>query len=116
MLQMKHLKTVAIVASMAAMTSGGVALANAGSATATAPVKSTPAVTVAETTSTVDVGNAQVGDQTTPDTQATVAGSEASSEVAGVEASGSEVATNDGPGGHADAAGVNVDHQFQGQE
>ena len=31
----------------------------------------------------------------------------------GAEASGAEP---DGPGGHQDPAGVNVDHQFQGQE
>jgi hypothetical protein len=68
----------------------------------------------AKTTATVepvqsgpDTDNVQSGDQTTLDTGSSA---EQSSETSGETGS-----ANDGPGGHADAAG-NVDHQFQGQE
>ncbi len=78
----------------------------------------------------------QVGDQTTPDVAgtATIKASEtataetAAEAPAGTEAAGTEAATteaagteavdaaSDGTGGHADPAGQNVDHQFDGQE
>lgn len=62
-----------------------------------------------------DTDNIQSGDQTSPDASASQSGSDQSQEN-GSE-SGSEVANNDGPGGHADEpANPNADHQFQGQE
>jgi len=71
-----------------------------------------------------DTDNIQSGDQTAPD-NGTVAGaggqaeggSAPPDEQAGESDGGSEVAGNDGPGGHADEPGnPNADHQFQGQE
>ena len=57
----------------------------------------------------------QQGDQTAPD-----AAGAATTEQAGVEApeSATEAAgtETDGPGGHADTAGSNVDYQFQGEQ
>jgi hypothetical protein len=51
----------------------------------------------------------------TPGTE--VAGTEApGTETPGTETPGSESSVSDGPGGHADPAGSNVDHQFQGNE
>jgi hypothetical protein len=74
-----------------------------------APVTQADASGAAEPVEAVDTDTLQEGDQTTPD----VAGT---SEAAGQEtpeAAGSEA---DGPGGHADAEGQNVDHQFDGEE
>ena len=79
--------------------------------------------TDSEATGLPDTDNVQQGDQTTPDT-ATLTSSQSSSasqqanEAAG-EKAGTETANaaeSDGPGGHADPAGANVDHQFEGQE
>jgi hypothetical protein len=58
----------------------------------------------AETSAAVDGDNVQSGDQTTPDTESATTG----------EQSGSEQA-NDGPGGHEDQPGAEVDHQFEGE-
>jgi hypothetical protein len=64
----------------------------------------------------------QQGDQAAPDPAGTAAteaagveAPEAATESAGTaaEAAGTET---DGPGGHADAAGTNVDYQFQGEQ
>ncbi len=46
----------------------------------------------------------QQGDQSAPDTATSA------------DKPGSETGVSDGPGGHADAAGSNVDHQFEGNE
>jgi hypothetical protein len=63
------------------------------------------------TGSAVDTDNGQSGDQTTP-AQAGAGESESA-----VEQSGSEQASNDGPGGHEDEPGnPSADHQFEGQE
>jgi hypothetical protein len=85
----------------------GVAVA---AGTSTAP---TPAT--AETTA-PDTDNVQQGDQTSPDVtgQAENPG-EATGESSG-EAAGEGSSESDGPGGHADPAGQNVDHQFNGEE
>lgn len=73
-----------------------------------------------------DSDTLQVGDQTTPDVAGTATStapeavtSETAAEApAGAEAAGTEAvdSASDGPGGHADPAGQNVDHQFDGQE
>ena len=60
----------------------------------------------AEQVDTVDTDTLQEGDQTSPDG---ATGAEASTS----EATGAET---DGPGGHADPEGQNVDHQFDGEE
>jgi hypothetical protein len=62
-----------------------------------------------------DTDNLQQGDQTTPD----VAGAGSAAEAAGESAKEATTETGtaaDGPGGHADPAGQNVDHQFNGEE
>jgi hypothetical protein len=99
-------------------------ISGAASAFAASPAPATPApvalVTQAEPTG-PDTDLLQQGDQTTPDvagTSTTTAAENATSEIAaeapaGTEASGTE---SDGPGGHADSPGQNVDHQFDGQE
>ena len=94
-----------IVFGGAAATALGVAaLAGTGTAFAT---------DTAPTANTTQTSNVQQGDQNTPDTAASAekAGVEAP-ETAGVEKAG----VSDGPGGHADAPGSNVDHQFEGNE
>ena len=67
----------------------------------TAPITRTDG---AEQVETVDTDTLEEGDQTSPD------GAEAAD---GSEAAGAEA---DGPGGHADPEGQNVDHQFDGEE
>ena len=78
-------------------------------------------------TDTIQSGDqVQQGDQTTPDAPSTISAgvttkttakalTSTTSETAaeGTEAAGTEA---DGPGGHQDAAGQNVDHQFNGEE
>jgi len=51
-----------------------------------------------------DGDNVQQGDQSSPDTAASA------------EKAGTESGVSDGPGGHADAGGSSVDHQFEGNE
>ena len=93
-----------VIGSAAATALGIAALAGTGTAfaTGTAPIASTHQST-----------NVQQGDQSTPDTAASAekAGVEAP-ETAGIEKAG----VSDGPGGHADTNGSNVDHQFEGNE
>ena len=104
---------------LAALSSGGSALATAG-ATPAKPAVVKPAV---EQTSGVDRDQIQSGDQTSPDPPGNAAGTQ-SAEAPGTgapdasgESSGSEVAGNDGPGGHADEPGnANADYQFNGQQ
>lgn len=86
---------------------------------------STPGAPIVQTELTVpDTDQLQQGDQTTPDvagavetvetgTAAKEASTPAMKSAARTEQSAPE---SDGPGGHADPAGQNVDHQFDGQE
>jgi hypothetical protein len=90
-----------------------------GSALATPKASGTaPAAAVAPAVSTpapADGDTVQQGDQTTPDTAAETAGTEAAS----TEAETSQEEPGDASlpgGGHADAPGQNVDHQFEGVE
>ena len=109
-------KATAGLAAVALMTGSGVALAASnGSAKAThAKAGQVQKAGAAEQTA-PDSDNIQSGDQTSADASASQSGSDQSQEN-GSE-SGSEVANNDGPGGHADEpANPNADHQFQGQE
>ncbi len=73
--------------------------------TAKAQVHRTVVRRAAETTTAADTDNVQSGDQNSPDGTASQ-----------TEAGGESAAPSDGPGGHQDPAGANVDHQFQGQE
>lgn len=87
-----------------------------------------PARAEAPQSPSADRDKIQSGDQTSRDTpgsrdakDATAAAAAASSENKSESSSGSEsspetAANSDGPGGHADAPGANVDHQAQGQE
>ena len=112
------------LAATAILLISGAANALAASPPATLPASVNQVTQVAP----ADTETLQEGDQTTPD----VAGSDASTvevpEAAGTaaeapdaagaageapEAAGTEA---DGPGGHADAEGQNVDHQFDGEE
>jgi len=65
-----------------------------------------------------DADTLQEGDQTTPDVADAPEPADASSEAAAEAPAGTEVAgaESDGPGGHQDPAGQNVDHQFDGEE
>ena len=101
---------------LAAIGFGGSALAAAGAA---------PVAPVVQHTSSVD--QVQSGDQSAPDTGSEASGTETSDAAQGAndtetqdgsnESSGSEVAGNDGPGGHADEpASPNADHQASGTQ
>jgi hypothetical protein len=117
---------------LAALSFGGSALAAAGAA---------PVAPIVQQSSGADHDAVQSGDQTTPDTGAaateatnsaqgaqdaetqdssqdteTQDGSQVSNDSGTQESSDSEVAGNDGPGGHADEPGnPNADHQASGQ-
>jgi hypothetical protein len=107
------------IASLSALALGGSAIASAQSSSAPASHAAKVHHTAEKTTG-PDTDNVQSGDQTTPDTRATVNATKAPSTGSGTETAtenGSESSTaSDGPGGHQDPAGANVDHQFQGQE
>jgi hypothetical protein len=76
----------------------------------------------------VDTDNIQSGDQTSPDTattrvKATAKGTKAESlkaasapagDESSSESDGENSASNDGPGGHQDTPGVDVNHEFNG--
>lgn len=111
----------------AAMAIAGIGTALAGGGAAATPKNTnvqTPVFT-APTAVTADTDTTQSGDQTTPDT-GKEAPEAAGTEKAGTEKAGTEApekagaegpeSANDGPGGHTDPAGQNVDHQFEGQE
>jgi len=116
-------KLIAGLGVVAAIAVGGATFASAAKKAPppTPPAAATPAAAATTPAAPVDGDTLQQGDQTAPDTgtapeqTAEAATSETGSEPAG-EAS-SEVAGNDGPGGHADEPGnPNADHQFEGVE
>jgi hypothetical protein len=104
----------------------GVALAFAGvgttAAIAGAGASSPPALKPAVRTATVtpaDTDNVQEGDQTTPDVPGAAESPEPAAKTTAVKVKSAATETespSDGPGGHEDPAGANVDHQFEGQE
>lgn len=117
------------LAAIAVLLISGGASAFAASPTPTVPVAVNPVTQAAP----ADTDTLQEGDQTTPDVAGApespaeapaAAGAAAEApDTAGAaaeapDAAGTEVAGTeaDGPGGHADADGQNVDHQFDGQE
>ncbi|MDQ6778370.1 MAG: hypothetical protein M3071_19610 [Actinomycetota bacterium] len=90
-------------AAIAAMAFGGAVFASA----------QTTHTTAHEKVAAIDKDNVQSGDQKAPDTTTKA------TELPGVETTtetSSETGPSDGPGGHADAPGATVDHQFQGAE
>ncbi len=110
------------LAATAVLLISGVASAFAASPAPAEPVTAAPITqpVVAEPVEAADTDTLQEGDQTTPDVAGApeVAGKEAAEapEAAGKEAPEAAGAEADGPGGHADADGQNVDHQFDGEE
>ncbi len=137
-MQLDRFKAPALAATAVLLISG------AASAFAASPASTTAAAPVApvaqEKAAGPDTDNLQVGDQTTPDVAPAAAAAPAAHIVAAApaalaaapaeakaaaettetadaaetpEAKGTEA---DGPGGHADTAGQNVDHQFNGEE
>jgi hypothetical protein len=110
----------AVVGAAAAFLIGGASLASAGSPTATAtPPPATSAQPVEMTGPDTDA--IQQGDQTTLDqapANASASVGPAETPDASPEASAATETDSaaDAPGGHQDAPGQNVDHQFQGEE
>lgn len=105
------------VAAMASLALGGAVFAQANSTHAKAVhgARSVHHATLARSSAATDGDNVQSGDQSTPDQPGAATGSE-SSGAENPEQSGESASPSDGPGGHADAPGANVDHQFQGNE
>lgn len=110
-------KATAGLAAIAVMAGGGVAFASSGgpAKAANATAGQVQRAGAAEQ-SAPDNDNIQSGDQTSPDGASASQMSVDQGQENGSESS-SEVAGNDGPGGHADEpANPNADHQYQGQE
>ena len=104
------------LAATAVLLISGVASAFAASPAPATPVTTAPITqpvaadpVAAEPVEATDTDTLQEGDQTTPDVAE-------APEAAGKEAPEAASAEKDGPGGHADADGANVDHQFEGEE
>src|SRR5438445_13870340 len=96
----------ATLAAVTALAAGGAAIAGAGGSPN--PPTSPPAV------QSLDGDSVQQGDQSSPDTGS---GVETPGEAPAASETGSEVAGNDGPGGHADESGnASADYQFQGEQ
>ena len=101
------------LAAAAVLLISGAGIAFAGSPPAAAP---TPAAPVGQSEPVgPDTDTLQQGDQTSPD----VAGAADAADASKAETSSTTETTGaeaDGPGGHEDPAGQNVDHQFDGEE
>jgi type IV secretory pathway VirB10-like protein len=119
------------LAATAVLVISGAGIAFAGSPTPATPAPPTPVVQTEPVVP--DTDQLQQGDQTTPDAvgaaesatepaaavvSTTQVVDKAASETAAEAPDGSEVTGTeaDGPGGHQDPAGQNVDHQFNGEE
>ncbi len=119
------------LAATAVLLVSGAASAFAASPAAVAPVAAAPVAQAEPAATGTDTDTLKAGDQTTPDAAATAGSAaepaagpatvkvaEKSSAETAAEAKGTGTAgvESDGPGGHADADGQNVDHQFDGEE
>lgn len=117
------------LAATAVLLISGVASAFAASPAPPAPATTAPVTqpvaadpVAAEPAEATDTDTLQEGDQTTPDVAGAAESKAEAPEAAGKEApeaAGTEEAAGaekDGPGGHADPDGANVDHQFEGEE
>ncbi len=101
----------AALGGLAVLLIGGAGVTFAAGPTPAAQVISAPAVT---TSSQVDV---QQGDQTAPDAAGAMETAGAEAPESATEPAGTATGTEtEGPGGHQDANGANVDNQFQGQQ
>jgi hypothetical protein len=108
-------KVMVVIAAVAAMALGGAVFAQAH----TTGAQRAPAhAVVRHADRSGDRDNVQSGDQSAPDRPgAATADASAGAENPEQSVDAPESAFNgDGPGGHADAPGANVDHQFQGNE
>jgi hypothetical protein len=105
----------------------GVASAFAASPAPPAPVTTAPVTQPAadpatEPVEATDTDTLQEGDQTTPDVPGAAEAPEAADAAEPAEAKDAAEAPEakgteaDGPGGHADPEGQNIDHQFEGEE
>jgi hypothetical protein len=128
-MRMPIARTIVALAGATTIAVGGAAYAASGHHAAhSGPAGVKTNTTAAPEPTSPDTDNIQSGDQTAPDNGTSArsstgvssqGGSEtaATGEQAGESGGGSEVTSNDGPGGHADEPGnPNADHQFQGQE
>jgi hypothetical protein len=105
----RFLTATGALASLGAMALGGSAIASAQNNSTTSAHHAVKVHhTTVETTTGPDTDTVQSGGQTTPDP--------GKANASGTENGGESGTAADGPGGHADAAGANVDHQFHGQE
>jgi hypothetical protein len=106
------------LAATAVLLISGVASAFAASPAPVAPVTAAPIAqpVAAEPVEATDTDTLQEGDQTTPDVAGAAESKAEAPEAAGKEAPEAAGAEADGPGGHADPDGQNVDHQFDGEE
>jgi hypothetical protein len=106
-------KAAAGLATIAIAAGGGVALASSGgSAKAAHATADQVQQAGASERSAADTDNIQSGDQTSPDEPFTSQMRSGNS-----QENGSEIAGNDGPGGHSDEpANPNANHQHQGEE
>jgi hypothetical protein len=133
MMRNRFTKVAAGLAALAALALGGATLASAGQGTTTpvvpmAPVQQGTGKADAETNDAglkADVETTDGSAKADTDSIQNQSGTDAATEAAGTEQSaasepaesGSEVAGNDGPGGHADEPGnPNADHQATGAE
>jgi hypothetical protein len=109
---LKRFSKIAALLTAAALLATGTALAQSGRAHhRTVAHHAVKHGVRAAARSATDTDSVQSGDHATPDT-----GSQAAPAESAGEASASEQAANDGPGGHEDAPGAEVDHQFEGVE
>ena len=112
------------IAATAVLLISGAGIAFAASPSAAVPATTAPIVTTEPIGP--DTDTLQQGDQTTPDTAADTATAGDVTDPAADKATAGDVtdpaevhvseSASDGPGGHQDPAGQNVDHQFDGQE
>ena len=93
------------------MAAGIVALLGAGAIGGTALMASAQTVTATNAPAVVQTSNSNSGLTSTIDKPES--SSDATDQGSAAEVKGTEA---DGPGGHQDPAGVNVDHQFEGKE
>jgi hypothetical protein len=121
------------LAATAVLVISGAGIAFAAPPQAAAPQPAAPAIEPATEPVGPDTDTLQQGDQTTPDVvvapaapgavtapaakpAALKAAPEAAAPEAAAETSTEAEAASDGPGGHEDPPGANVDHQFEGEE
>ena len=114
-MKLDRFRAPALAATAVLLISGG-ASAFAASPAPVGPAPATPVVQVEPTG--LETDTLQVGDQTTPDvaSAATTSAAESVTPETASETPEAPDTQSDGSGGHADPAGQNVDHQFDGQE